>query len=752
MSDSHTPPSSSFHDSSTKLIQRLASLHNSGPALILLAMTTGVLGVGLAIHFYKNIAWVDVLPVLVPALLGVGLLLAKSLMNFSQTGPRIRDEIATHYRGYTLFALARLCVWAFVILCFLGSIGVFLGYLWHLSFGTGWGMIQSTTAAVLGMIAGFMFQFSRKLRRNPGLLQASLNIRVSRLFRMWGWVTPSRLALAEITSVAGALTLFFFAVWQLNQAGQTADVLPLAAVMLFFIALIMLASWEPEARPSHNPAKRAKQPNILMIGSDTLRADRLGGMGYRRALTPHIDGLALQGTHFTNCYVPCGRTAPSIISLLTGTWPHTHGIRDNYCKADETLLNVDTLPRQLKALGYQSAVISDWAGADMGKFSFGFDYLDLPEDQWNLKYLIRQGPKDLRLFVSLFTHNRLGRWLLPELYYLGGVPLTQPLGKRARKLVSRLAEADAPFFLNIFYSSTHPPFASEWPWYTRYSDPSYTGESKFAIARLTEPFEIIRRQGEPREEFDLDQIVDLYDGCVAEFDHEVGKMLAHLQACGISNDTIVVVYSDHGMEFFEQGSWGLGNSAVSDASPRVPLVIRDPRQPSGGRVNEVVRTIDLAPTLLELAGSAPAPRMEGVSLAGCLQGHPCPELDAFNETGIWVTNIPGLPEHHLRYPNLMELLEVPDRQIGMLAVKDEYLPFVLSAKDRMLRRGKWKLVYQPLTEGYALSLFDLEIDPDCGDNLAEKHPDIRDQLWESLRALLARDPFGARVQSGQNLQ
>ena len=51
----------------------------------------------------------------------------------------------------------------------------------------------------------------------------------------------------------------------------------------------------------------------------------------------------------------------------------------------------------------------------MGKFAFGFDYTDLPEDQWNLKYLIRQGPKDLRLFVSLFTHNRLGRLLFPEL-------------------------------------------------------------------------------------------------------------------------------------------------------------------------------------------------------------------------------------------------------------------------------------------------------------------------------------------------
>jgi hypothetical protein len=94
-----------------------------------------------------------------------------------------------------------------------------------------------------------------------------------------------------------------------------------------------------------------------------------------------------------------------------------------------------------------------------------------------------------------------------------------------------------------------------------------------------------------------------------------------------------------------------------------------------------------------------------------------------------------------------------NRKNGTLAIKDEYLPRVLAAKDRMLRRGRWKLVYQPLTDGYALSLFDLAVDPDCSENLAGEHPSIRDQLWESLRAMLARDPFSAQpLQSGQNLQ
>jgi arylsulfatase A-like enzyme len=261
------------------------------------------------------------------------------------------------------------------------------------------------------------------------------------------------------------------------------------------------------------------------------------------------------------------------------------------------------------------------------------------------------------------------------------------------------------------------------------------------MARLTDPFEIIRRQGAPKEEFDLDQIIDLYDGCVAEFDDEVGKMLTHLEVCGLAGNTIVIVYSDHGMEFFEHDSWGQGNSAVGEASPRIPLVIRDPRVPASGKIEDVVRSIDLAPTLLELCGFPPANNMDGVSLASCMRpDSPCPQLDAFNETGIWIADIPGLPETHLRYPDLLELIEVPNRSSGTLAIKSEYCETILAAKDRMIRQGRWKLVYQPLNQGHRLQLFDVETDPMCKQNLIDQHADIADSLWPKLRAWIGRVP------------
>ena len=129
------------------------------------------------------------------------------------------------------------------------------------------------------------------------------------------------------------------------------------------------------------------------------------------------------------------------------------------------------------------------------------------------------------------------------------------------------------------------------------------------------------------------------------------------------------------MEFFEHDTWGQGNSAVGDFSPRIPLVIRDPRHPARGTVIDVVRSIDLAPTLLELVGASPAPAWMAYRLPPVSRVHePWPQLDAFNETGIWIADIPGLPEKHLRYPDLLELLEVPDRETGTLVLKEKYVP------------------------------------------------------------------------------
>jgi arylsulfatase A-like enzyme/GT2 family glycosyltransferase len=665
------------------------------------------------------------------ALVITGALLLKSFYDFSQTGPPLKREILRHYRAYSVLALARLAFWAFVLCGAMASVGVLLYGATVVIAGAEVRLSAAVAAAFASVSVLTMLQFCRHLLFVPGSIAASYHYRSSRLYPIWRRLTPEGLRAAQSVLGAAAIALIAGCGWRLASLGE---VLPGAGFLLLaFIGPLGIVALATNMAPRAVTGRASRFPNIVMIGSDTLRTDRIARCENSRNLTPFIDSLVAKGTLFTSCYVPCARTAPSLISLLTGTWPHRHGIRDNFVSDDETHLAVPALAAILAQHGYRTAAVSDWCGGDLGKFPLGFHSLDLPDDQWNIKYLIRQGPKDLRLFLSLFTHNRFGKWFLPELYYLAGVPLTSLVGRDARALISRFAPEEAPFFLNIFMSTTHPPFGSEYPYYTLWSDKDYAGESKFVMARLTDPWEIIRRQGDSKKDFDLDQIIDLYDGCVRNFDHEVKRIVEHVKACGLADNTIIVIYSDHGMEFFEHETWGQGNSVRGDFSARVPLVIADPRIGGSGCCGRVVRTIDVAPTLLELVGIAPQEGMDGVSLVPYLKGAARDmNLAAFNETGIWLTDLPGMPANHLRYPGLLDLLEVPDKLSGTLAIKLEYREAIIAAKDRMVRQGPWKLTYQPTSDGPLYALFDLASDPECRHDVAEAHPDIVRELQSRL--------------------
>ena len=709
-------------------------------ALVATAASVAALWLG---NLIVNVAIQATIPTAVAATASL-LLLGSSLATFTRTGPSLREEILKHYSRYTLLALLRLTFWAWLLFMLMAGLGSMLYVALAIGSGNDVEAFGLLLASMLGIAWVLGLQLCRHLLFLPASICASLNILPSRLYRLWSLLSPGKLIGVIAASSAIAVGLIAVASARLFEEGRFHELVALSGAVVAYLAIPIWATWQREPRPASDIGSRQGPPNIVMIGSDTLRADRLGALGYRRKLTPNLDALTSRCTLFGQCYVPCARTAPSILSMLTGMWPHHHGVRDNFIADSDTDLRVPDLPALLRQNGYVTAAVSDWCGADLKKFPFGFDYVDTPDDQWNIKYLIRQGPKNLRLILSLFTHNRFGKIFLPELYYLAGVPMTDQVGLHGRRVLNALAHTGRPFLLNLFYSTTHPPFGVEYPYYTKLADPKYVGESKFVMSRLTEPFEIIRRQGQPKEEFDLDQILDLYDSCVMRFDDEVGRIMEHLEQSGLAKNTIVVIYSDHGMEFFEHNTWGQGNSAVGDFSPRVPLIIVDPALPPA-KFNGVVRSIDLMPTLLERARIPAPPHLDGISLTSVMKGEPSEPRSAFNETGIWIADIPGLPAQHLRYPDLLELLEVPDRQTGTLAIKAEYADITILAKDRMVRHDRWKLVYQPLAEGYLLRLFDTIADPNCEHDIASREPEVTARLWDQLKDWMAQDPLMAQA-------
>jgi arylsulfatase A-like enzyme len=665
------------------------------------------------------------------------LLLLKSLIDFTRTGPQITQEILSHYRLFLVQAMSRLAAPTFILMIGMALLGTTAYAIGLVLFKGQYDSLAAAAAGIAGVVILSGRAFLRALLYNPGVIAASSQYAMPRFYPLWERLTPRLLRLLDLVLFAALGSWFIAGVSHLVGAGSWQVAGFVAGIGVLFAVIVALASWRREPRPVR-PKAKASSPNLLMIGSDTLRADRVHG--YCRNLTPNLARLFERAAVFTDCYVPCARTAPSLISMLTGTWPHTHRVRDTFVRPEDTVLPIGGLPEILQEAGYQTAVVGDWAAADMAKFNFKFAHQDLPQDQWNIKYLLRQGPKDIRLFLSLFTQNRIGKALLPEVYYLGGVPLTEEVGCDTRRMIKGLAGREAPFFLLSFMATNHPPFSSKYPYYTLYADRKYRGPSKFAMSKLTDPYEIIRRQGEPKAEFDLDQIIDLYDGCVKSFDDEAQRILAYLEASGLADNTIVVLFSDHGMEFFEHETWGQGNSAIGDFSARVPLAIADPRNPQPQVVSEVVRTVDIAPTLLDLIGLRKPGYMEGMSLAPLMRGVALQEkLPAFYETGVWVTNLPGTPAGHIRYPELPDLLEVPDKRLGTIAINPVFYKAIIAAKDRMVRLGDWKLTYQPLVDGAIWKLFNVREDPDCKKDVLERYPDIGARLRKLVEAWMAAD-------------
>lgn len=674
----------------------------------------------------------------VAALLCTITLIFLTLHNYSRTGPGIQKEIEKKFGYYVVFALSRLALWLFAIFFLTSLPGSVAAY--SLSKFTGLVHFDFVTDLISCLISTTLvttYFFLHQLLYTPGTIQLSFQYRFSRLFVIWKILSPAlitgiKFSLILMLSITSAIALFF-AIEENN-----------TPLVIYVLALAVLYAYIYYATISNEPAiaKAVTQtkPNVIMIGSDTLRHDRLGGSNYHRNLTPNIDKLSANGLRLYKCITPVARTAPSIASLFTGLWPHNHKIRDNYPSLADCKLPQPSLIDILNEHGYLTASISDWCGADFAKLSFNFKEISVAEDQWNIKLLLRQGPSLIRNVLSLFTNNALGKRFLPEFYYLAGVPLTGSLGRECRQLIARSAKNSQPFFINLFTSATHVPFNSEYPYYNLFTPKDYKGESRFIMTRLASAEEIIKKQEKSSDFFDIPQIINLYDSCVKQFDDEVGKIIDYIEKSNLSDNTIVIIYSDHGADFFETGCWGQGNTLVGDdPSGRIPLVIKGPGVPIGVNFKPTTRSIDVMPTLLDLLNIPIPTNLDGVNLIPYVKAQKSPELFAFQETGIWLGKIPGLHPDQILYPNIVELLDIPDKKSGTLVVNEKHYPTVIRAKSRSIQNEKWKLIYIATYTKPVYQLYDLENDPYL--DVIESHPDIFAALKKLLDSHIESDPL-----------
>ncbi len=363
----------------------------------------------------------------------------------------------------------------------------------------------------------------------------------------------------------------------------------------------------PRATPITTPpvarggARRtASRPNLILLSIDTLRADRLGCYGGPHPTSPAIDAMAREGTLLTHAFSSSAWTLPSHMTMMTGLYPSAHGVnpdRRTFAGIQDSSASFQirgsgrlaTLAERLSRLGYATAAITEggWVAPKFG-FDQGFDTY-VAHDNDNLD----AGTQRLTLAWLAARANRPKTPATPE-------------------------TPERPFFLFVHTYQVHQPYHQPSPYDSLFVAPGHRG---YAMPGVSLPMALLDKFKDgsfPPTAADIEAFRARYDGEVRHVDDFVGRLLATLRATGLDRNTIVLLTSDHGEELFEHGGFDHGDTLYDEAL-RVPLILWGPgRIPAGRRPEQAAGTIDLLPTLVELAGGTTtgpsAPPIQGESL------------------------------------------------------------------------------------------------------------------------------------------
>jgi arylsulfatase A-like enzyme len=416
----------------------------------------------------------------------------------------------------------------------------------------------------------------------------------------------------------------------------------------------------------------ATPPDVVLVTLDTLRSDHVGAYG-GSASTPTLDGLAAEGVVFEHVVAPLPETRPSHASILTSRYPRdTTVVSNSHTLPDDAV----SLPEVFRQSGYRTAAVVGCAlfGPESG-FQQGFDrFADTP------------------------TPQRPSHEVVPL----------------AREWLAGVGP-DQPFFLWLHLFDPHMPYEPP--------APSPVGPGEADLDAFTWPGLLAaaeRNDGNVPAPM-LRRALTLYRDEVEHMDAQLGLLLGDLRARPRWTRTIVLAAADHG-ECFSNGIYFDHSYCLGEGALAVPLILRAPGVPAGGREAGVVELLDVAPTLLRLSGLQVPSAFTGRGLLTRTGGAPS---DAFFQHPFY------------RADALAGRLKIFDT---LKAVAGE--PVRPVSGDRLeagVRRRQLKLV----VAGDDRALYDLDADPAETDDLADTRPDEADALEAALHAWLATSPMEA---------
>ena len=412
------------------------------------------------------------------------------------------------------------------------------------------------------------------------------------------------------------------------------------------------------------------QPNILFIFSDDLRPE-LGCYGCKHIISPNIDRLASMGTHFEKCYVQVAVCNPSRASMLTGKRPDELGVWGLDKHFRESNPDAVTLPQHFMAHGYHTGAIgkiyhndkldpASWSEPRLVVPGFPYDpdcvYVDNHELEWleQKKNELRGTDRERRQVDEFgYWYLKAGATEMPDVpddAYYDGAQTNYAIEK-----LSVLSSEDKPFFFGLGYYRPHLPFnvpKKYWDLYSRETielaeyDMPPLGAPPVALNSMKElrgyrDFSDCKPPLEGQLHPDHARLLRHgYFASVSYIDAQIGKVLDHLENLNILDNTIIVLWGDNGWKLGDYGSWGKMTNYEMDT--RVPLIIKPTQTMTGdSKRNQIVESVDIYPTLCDLAGLPQPEGLAGQSFANHLdQADQAGKPQAFSQFlryGFWLS-------------------------------------------------------------------------------------------------------------------
>lgn len=388
------------------------------------------------------------------------------------------------------------------------------------------------------------------------------------------------------------------------------------------------------AEPDHHN----NSPNILLIITDNQPPMTIGAYGNPEIVTPNIDKLAKEGFLFKNAFATNGMCSPTRASILTGLMPSQHGVhtwlndRTQKWPANWSAINeFRTLPATLADHGYDTALI--------GKFHLGSPL----KPQLKFQYWVT------------FPFGETESWTDSPIIdngkqYIEHENLTDFWTKKAIEYIDAHKSAKKPFFLYLAYNAPYglPPamnIAQDNPYLPYYAKSQLLSFPRHPMNKMFFDFIMLTQSSDVAKSpygawvkqfgFDLLQTYNNpnamrnYAAQITLLDHDIGKVLAALQANGLAKNTLVIFMTDQGLAYGQKGFWGQSDQSypanLYDAEVRIPLIFRQPGIIKPNQTSDMmVSEYDLAPTIYDYAGlnKITITNTPGKSFAALLKSQP----------------------------------------------------------------------------------------------------------------------------------